>query len=195
VLKRFMPIMALAMLGLGAQAEESQENPKCPDDPSEFKGKEDDCFDCLEGAFSKLKLFSTETSKMLDNKKLNTAEEAESMKTRSEGLWDGVAGWQKICEPNPESKDNSEEEGGASEAENEAEAEPNEEEGDAKTGTDEEENPESEAEGADEKSEDGAEPEENPESEAEPEESGETPEAEPEADDETQTEAEPEADA
>jgi hypothetical protein len=118
------------MLGLAAQAEESQENPKCPDDPTGFKGKEDDCFDCLEGAFDKLKQFTDEVSKMLDNKKLTTAEESESLKTRGEGLWDGVEGWQKICEPTPGSKGKPKEEEGAtpkaeSTAEPEAETEEN----------------------------------------------------------------------
>jgi|GEM_PF-3546717 len=105
MLKKLIPIIAMALLILGVQAEESQEKQKCPDDPSEFKGKEDDCFDCLAGALDKLKLFTTEANKMLEERKLSSAEEAESMKTRSEGLWESVEGWEKICEPNPKSKE------------------------------------------------------------------------------------------
>lgn len=160
------------MFGLGAQAEDSQETPKCPDDPSEFKGKENDCFDCLQGAFDKLKEFTDEVGKMLDNKKLDSAEESESLKTRSEGLWDGVGGWQKICEinPKPEEEDKAETEP-EGESDAEAEAAPQaEEEGDAQADT-----------------------EANPEPEAGPEEADETPEAEPEA--EAETEAEPDANA
>jgi len=162
----------MLMFGLGAQAEDSQETPKCPDDPSEFKGKENDCFDCLQGAFDKLKEFTDEVGKMLDNKKLDSAEESESLKTRSEGLWDGVGGWQKICEinPKPEEEDKAETEP-EGESDAEAEAAPQaEEEGDAQADT-----------------------EANPEPEAGPEEADETPEAEPEA--EAETEAEPDANA
>lgn len=194
MLKRFIPIITLLMLNSGTQAEVSQENPKCPDDPTGFKGKEDDCFDCLEGALTKLKEFTTEVDKMLDSKKLTTAEEAESLKTRSEGLWDGVAGWQKICEP-AESKEQPKEEETASKDENEAKpegegeanaeeaspeegTEPKAEEGDANAETDAEVKPESETdrEGATEE----------PEAETE---------VEPEPEAETETVAEPEAGA
>lgn len=194
-MKRFIPIITFLMLNFGAQAEESQENPKCPDDPTGFKGKEDDCFDCLEGALTKLKEFTTEVDKMLDNKKLSTAEEAESLKTRSEGLWDGVAGWQNICEPAAETKEKPEGEETESESENEAEpeaegnanaeetsteaeAEPQEEEGDSKAETDVEAKPESESELEG--------PAEEPETEADAD--AET-EADPETDTEVQTEA------
>lgn len=105
MLKKLIPLIAMALLALNIQAEESEEKPKCPDDPSEFKGKEDDCFDCLEGALDKLKLFTTEANKMLEERKLSSAEETEPMKTRSEDLWDSVEGWQKICEPNPKPKE------------------------------------------------------------------------------------------
>jgi hypothetical protein len=199
VLNKFIPIIIL-ILNLGTQAEESQENPKCPDDPTEFKGKEDDCFDCLTGALTKLREFTTEVDKMLDDKKLTTAEEAESLKTRSEGLWDGVAGWQKICEPNVESKEKPEGEetskteneaeaegesdANAEEANTEGESEPKAEEGDAKAETDTEVKPESET------GPEGAAEEPEAETDAEPE-----PEADKGTEAETETEAEPEADA
>ncbi|MGV8949186.1 MAG: hypothetical protein ACOH2E_07495 [Candidatus Paracaedibacter sp.] len=198
MLNKFIPIIIILILNLGTQAEESQVNPKCPDDPTEFKGKEDDCFDCLTGALTKLREFTTEVDKMLDDKKLTTAEEAESLKTRSEGLWDGVAGWQKICEPNVESKEKPEGEetskteneaegesdANAEEANTEGESEPKAEEGDAKAETDTEVKPESET-GPERAAE---EPE--AETDAEPE-----PEADKRTEAETETEAEPEADA
>jgi hypothetical protein len=203
VLKRFIPIITTLVLNFGAQAEESQENPKCPDDPAGFKGKEDDCFDCLAGALTKLKEFTTEVNKMLDDKKLTKVEEAESLKTRSEGLWDGVAGWQKICEPNAESKEQPKEEETASKAENEAEPE-----GEGETNA-EEANPEAAAEAKAEEGDAKAETdaqtniEAQPESETEPEGAAEKPEAETEVEPgaesepegETETAADPEADA
>ena len=196
-MKRFIPIITLLMLNFGAQAEEAQENPKCPDDPTGFKGKGDDCFDCLAGALTKLKEFTTEVDKMLDEKKLNTAEEADSLKTRSEGLWDGVSGWQNICEPTQEAKEKPEGEEAESKSENEAEpeaegdanaeeasteadAEPQAEEGDVKAETDVEAKPESESELEG--------PAEEPEAETDAD-------AETEADTETDTEVQTEAGA
>lgn len=195
MLKRLIPMIAIFVLGLGVQAEEKEETPKCPDDPTEFKGKEDDCFDCLQGAFSKLKEFTDEVSKMLDNKKLTTAEESESLKTRGEGLWDGVSGWQKICEPTPESEEKPKEEGEETKEKVEPEGEAGTEAA-TEAATEVEGEPKAEEEGGT-KAE--AETEAKPESEAGPEEASATPEAEtepePEPDAETQTEGEPEAGA